>query len=58
MVPKEWNVHFKLHASQNTVVEVMLKNGKVDIIEVVPEERRKDIQNLLLFTLDEKINLN
>ena len=45
--PREWNVHFKLHAPQNTTVEVELKNGKVQIISVVPEERRKSIVVLL-----------
>ena len=45
--PREWNVHFKLHAPQNTTVEVELKNGKVQIISVVPEERRKSIEVLL-----------
>ena len=44
---REWNVHFKLHAPQNTTVEVELKNGKVQIISVVPEERRKSIEVLL-----------
>lgn len=45
--PRECNVHFKLHAPQNTTVEVELKNGKVQIISVVPEERRKSIEVLL-----------
>ncbi|WP_255802792.1 DUF5703 domain-containing protein [Aestuariibaculum lutulentum] len=56
--PKDWDVHFKLHATQNTTVEVKLENGRVDIIKVVPENRRNDIQNLLDFTLTEKLNLN
>ncbi len=41
--PCEKNVHFKLHALQNTTVEAELKNGKVQIINVTPESRRKDI---------------
>ena len=41
--PREWNVHFKLHAPQNTTVEAELKNGKVTVINIVPEIRRKDI---------------
>ncbi|MEN3323136.1 DUF5703 domain-containing protein [Mariniflexile soesokkakense] len=56
--PKRWNVHFKLHASQNTTVEVKLENGKVEIIKVTPEARRADIQNLLELSINEKINLN
>jgi hypothetical protein len=45
--PKEWDVHFKLHAPYQTTVEAVLKNGKVEKLEVIPESRRKDIINLL-----------
>lgn len=55
--PKDWNVHFKLHATQNTTVEAELKNGIVKIIKVVPEERKNDIINLLNKSTAEKINL-
>ena len=55
--PKNWNVHFKLHATQNTTIEAKLENGRVEIIKVTPEERRKDIQNIINYTLTEKINL-
>ncbi len=41
--PKEWNVHFKLHAPQNTTVEAEMKNGKVNIINVTPSQRLSDI---------------
>jgi hypothetical protein len=41
--PKNIDIHFKLHAPQQTVVEASLKNGKVNIIKVIPESRRKDI---------------
>jgi hypothetical protein len=56
--PKDWDVHFKLHALQNTTVEAVLENGVVKIIKVVPEERKKDIVNLLNRSVEEKINLN
>jgi hypothetical protein len=56
--PKEWNVHFKLHASRNTTVEVELTNGELKIIKVFPEERIKDIVNLLNLSMEQKINLN
>ncbi|MFV8326638.1 DUF5703 domain-containing protein [Flavobacterium sp. ZS1P14] len=56
--PKDWNVHFKLHATQNTTVEAELQNGIVKILKVVPEERKKDIINLLNLSVEEKINLN
>ncbi|MCB0609626.1 MAG: hypothetical protein KDD12_18050 [Lewinella sp.] len=45
--PKEWDVHFKLHAPGNTQVEAELKNGKAAILRVVPESRRKDIEILM-----------
>lgn len=45
--PHDWDVHFKLHAPQNTTVEAELKEGKVTIISVQPENRKKDIQILL-----------
>lgn len=41
--PKEWDVHFKLHASQETTVEATLKGGKVTELKVLPESRKKDI---------------
>lgn len=41
--PKEWNVHFKLHAPQQTTVEAALKNGKLTLLNVWPEARKKDI---------------
>jgi hypothetical protein len=56
--PKDWNVHFKLRATQNTTVEAELKNGIVKIIKVMPEKRRKNIVNLLEVPAAEKINLN
>ena len=41
--PKEWNVHFKLHAPGETTVEATLKDGKVTDLKVLPESREKDI---------------
>lgn len=45
--PKEWDVHFKLHAPGKTTVEVTLKDGKVTDLLVLPESRKKDIVILL-----------
>jgi hypothetical protein len=42
--PKEWDVHFRLHAPNNTVVEAGVKEGKVVIYNVTPINRRNDIQ--------------
>lgn len=44
--PKDWDVHFKLHAPYNTTVEATLKNGKVEDLKVLPEERMKDVVNM------------
>jgi hypothetical protein len=41
--PKNIDVHFKLHAPKQTVVEAELKNGKVILLKISPESRRKDI---------------
>ena len=41
--PAEWDVRFKLHAPANTTVEVELRGGEVVKLNVMPEERRKDI---------------
>jgi hypothetical protein len=42
--PRGWNVHFKLHAPYNTTVEGILKDGKVALLKVLPEERAKDVK--------------
>jgi len=41
--PKEWDVKFKLHAPYNTIVEGEVKDGKVKILNVLPESRFKDV---------------
>jgi hypothetical protein len=44
--PKDWDVHFKLHAPYQTTVEAIVKNGKVEMIKVIPESRRLDVVNM------------
>nr|WP_315155499.1 DUF5703 domain-containing protein [uncultured Flavobacterium sp.] len=56
--PKDWNVHFKLHGTQNIIVEAELINGELKVLKVIPEERKKDIINLLNTSAEEKIKLN
>lgn len=56
--PKAWNVHFKLHATQNTIIEAELQNGITKIIKVIPQEREKDIINLLGISIEEKKKLD
>lgn len=41
--PKDWDVHFKLHAPLQTTVEAVWKNGKLESLKVIPESRRKDV---------------
>jgi len=41
--PKNWNASFKLHAPLNTTVEGVVRNGKVESLEVTPPERRSDV---------------
>jgi hypothetical protein len=41
--PKNVDVHFKLHAPYNTIVEAELKDGKLITLNVVPENRKADI---------------
>jgi hypothetical protein len=44
---KNIDVHFKLHAPYNTIVEAELKNGKLVLLEVSPEQRKTDIEVML-----------
>ena len=41
--PREWDVRFKLHASDNTIVEAELQGGKVVNVKVTPRSRQQDI---------------
>lgn len=45
--PKDWDVHFKLHAPYQTVVEGKLIKGKLAELNVTPEARTSDIINML-----------
>ena len=41
--PSEWDVTFKLHAPQNTIVEGELKSGKLERLRVTPSVRSADV---------------
>ncbi|HEY5914569.1 MAG TPA: DUF5703 domain-containing protein [Verrucomicrobiae bacterium] len=41
--PKDWNVQFKLHAPQRTIVEGTYRKGKMESLRVTPESRRADL---------------
>lgn len=45
--PKEWDVHFKLHAPKQTTIEIIYKNGEIKKLEVIPEYRKKDVKVLI-----------
>lgn len=42
--PEDWNLKFKLHATQNTTVQGVYRNGRLEQLKVIPESRRKDVQ--------------
>lgn len=45
--PKDKDVHFKLHAPGNTVVEVDYRDGRIQKLEVFPKARMKDVVKVL-----------
>lgn len=45
--PKAWNVHFKLHAPYETTIEGVVKDGKLELLKVLPVERKFDVVNML-----------
>ena len=45
--PADWDVDFKLHAPGPTVVEAVLRGGKLESLKVTPESRTKDLVNWL-----------
>jgi hypothetical protein len=41
--PKEWDVDFKLHAPENTIVEGKVRSGNFTELNVMPKKRLKDV---------------
>ncbi|MCX6898523.1 MAG: DUF5703 domain-containing protein [Verrucomicrobia bacterium] len=41
--PKDWNLHFKLHAPRRTTVEGRVRDGKLVNLVVTPKSREKDV---------------
>jgi len=41
--PADWDVRFKLHAPDQTIVEAEVRDGRVVELIVTPESRRKDV---------------
>ena len=56
--PKEWDVRFKLHAPQNTIIQGEVLGGELLHLEVTPSSREKDVVNLLGKGLREKLQLD
>ena len=44
--PEDWDVAFKLSAADNTTVECVFRDGKVQSLKVTPEARRSDIVDM------------
>lgn len=42
--PRQWNVHFRLHAPYQTIIEGRSIDGRCEILNVTPEARRGDIE--------------
>lgn len=41
--PTEWDVSFKLHAPQNTILKPVIENGRVVSLDVTPKHRCADV---------------
>jgi hypothetical protein len=41
--PKQWDVRFRLHASDNTVIDAEMRNGKVVNVRVTPKIREQNV---------------
>ena len=41
--PKEWDVDFRLHAPEQTVITAKVRDGEGFELEVIPESRKGDI---------------
>jgi len=47
--PEDWDVTFKLWASDNTTVECVYRGGRVTTLKVTPESRRADVVDFSSF---------
>lgn len=41
--PEDWDVDFRLHAPENTIVEGSVRNGEIQDLNVTPEQRLADV---------------
>jgi alpha-L-fucosidase 2 len=42
--PRDWDVEFKLHAPDNTVVEGAIRGGKIERLKTIPEKRLANLK--------------
>jgi hypothetical protein len=42
--PRAWAVDFKLNAPYQTVLEGSYRDGRLQSLKVIPQERRKDVE--------------
>jgi len=47
--PKNWDVHFKLHAPYETSVEAVVVKGKIVSLNVIPSGRKKDVEVMMKY---------
>ena len=41
--PEDWDVDFRLHAPENTIVEGSVRNGEIQDLKVTLEQRLADV---------------
>jgi hypothetical protein len=45
--PKDWDVAFKIHAPQRTIITGRIKQGAIQNLATIPKKRRKDVESLI-----------
>ena len=45
--PKEWDVEFKIHAPQRTIITGRVKQGAIQNLATIPKKRSKDVESLI-----------
>ncbi len=49
--PDDWEAKYKMHAPRNITMEISAKNGEIESLSVLPENRKSDVvlKKLLTF---------
>ena len=45
--PREWDADFKLHAPGQTILEAVLRGGRLEALKITPQSRARDVVNWL-----------